>query len=152
MKNIVEEIKNALRAKGYSNNLLKSIFSKYHDFSVIEVHEDPNFAELLKNQYGCDAVEARARLFEEVFTEAGVIALESGGLMQSSLLPFTVFTGQSLMTRQPVVILVDNETRRVVFITVVTKLDRKEWEKILERLMNRVRSFYSGLRTFELTE
>ena len=57
-KEILERLKERLR-QNFSDDLLRSVFDSWHQFSLIEAHQDAQFIEKLKQHYAVDEVEAK---------------------------------------------------------------------------------------------
>ncbi len=153
-KEILERLKERLR-QNFPDDLLKSVFDSWHQFSLLEAHQDAQFIEKLKQHYSTDnEIEAKMRLFEDVFIELAALVLTDIGLMkpEGGVIPLTVFVGISPATKEILVVLFDNDTGRVVHSFRINELDRKIWEKELERAYEDIGNFYLGGKKYELSE
>ena len=150
-KDILERLKDRLR-QNFSDDLLRSVFDNWHQFSLLEAHQDTQFIEKLKQHYRTDnEVEAKMRLFEDIFIELTALVLTDLGLMkpEGGAIPLTVFVGISPATKEVLVILFDNDTGKVVHSFRINELDRNIWEKELERAYEDIGSFYLGGKKYE---
>jgi len=152
-KDILEKLKKRLR-QNFSDDLLISLFDTWHQFSLLEAHQDTQFIEKLKQHYAVDEIEAKMRLFEDIFIELTALVLTDIGLMkpEGGVIPLTVFVGTSPATKEVLVVLFDNDTGKVVHSFRINELDRKIWEKELERAYEDIGSFYLGGKKYELSE
>ncbi|RLI79126.1 hypothetical protein DRP05_04835, partial [Archaeoglobales archaeon] len=114
-KEILERLKERL-SQNFPDDLLISVFDEWHQFSLIEAHQDSQFIEKLKQHYAVDEVEAKMRLFEDIFIELAALVLTDIGLMkpEGGVIPLTVFVGTSPATKEVLVVLFDNDTGKVV--------------------------------------
>lgn len=151
-KDILERLKDRLR-QNFSDDLLRSVFDSWHQFSL-KAHQDTQFIEKLKQHYAVDEVEAKMRLFEDIFIELAALVLTDIGLMkpEGGVIPLTVFVGTSPATKEVLVVLFDNDTGKVVHSFRINELDRNIWEKELERAYEDIGSFYLGGKKYELSE
>ncbi len=153
-KEILERLKERLR-QNFPNELLRSVFDSWHQFSLLEAHQDSRFIEKIKQYYRTDnEIEAKMRLFEDVFIELTTLVLTDIGLVkpEGDVIPLTVFVGISPATKEILVVLFDNDTGRVVHSFRINELDRNIWEKGLERAYEDVGSFYLTGKKYELSE
>ena len=153
-EDILERLKEKL-SQNFPDNLLKSVFESWHQFSLIEAHQDAQFIEKLKQHYSTDnEIEAKMRLFEDVFIELTTLVLTDLGLMkpEGGVIPLTVFVGISPAMKEILVVLFDNDTGRVVHSFRINELDRNIWEKELERAYEDIGNFYLGGKKYELSE
>jgi len=153
-RDILERLKERLK-QNFPDNLLKSVFDSWHQFSLLEAHQDSQFIEKLKEYYRTDnEIEAKMRLFEDVFIELAALVLTDIGLMkpEGDVIPLTVFVGISPATKEVLVVLFDNDTGRVVHSFRINELDRSIWEKELERAYEDIGGFYLGGKKYELSE
>ena len=152
-KDILERLKDMLR-QNFPDDLLRSVFDGWHQVSLLEAHQDTQFIEKLKQHYAVDEIEAKMRLFEDIFIELTALVLTDIGLMkpEGGVIPLTVFVGTSPATKEVLVVLFDNDTGRVVHSFRINELDRNIWEKELERAYEDIESFYLGGKKYELSE
>jgi len=80
-KEILERLKEKLK-QNFPDDLLKSVFDSWHQFSLLEAHQDVQFIEKLKQHYAVNEIEAKMRLFEDVFIELAALVLTDLGLMK----------------------------------------------------------------------
>jgi len=94
------------------------------------------------------------RLFEDVFIELTALVLTDIGLMkqEGGVIPLTVFVGISPATKEILVVLFNSDTEKIVHSFRINELDRKIWEKELERAYEDIGSFYLGGKRYELSE
>jgi len=79
------------------------VFDSWHQFSLLEAHQDAQFIEKLKQHYSTDnEIEAKMRLFEDTFIELTTLVLTDLGLMKSEggVIPLTVFVDISPATKE----------------------------------------------------
>jgi len=152
-RDILERLKERLK-QNFPDNLLRSVFDSWHQFSLLEAHQDTQFIEKLKQHYAVDEIEAKMRLFEDIFIELAALVLTDIGLMkpEGGEIPLTVFVGTSPATKEILVVLFDNNTERVVHSFRINELDRNIWEKELERAYEDIGSFYLTGKKYELSE
>lgn len=151
-KEILERLKESLR-QNFPDDLLRSVFDSWHQFSLLEAHQDTQFVEKLKEYYRTDnEIEAKMKLFEDVFIELAALVLTDLGLMkpEGGVIPLTVFLGISPATKEVLVVLFDNDTGKLMHSFRINELNRNIWEKELERAYEDIGSFYLGGKKYNL--